>query len=129
MGVFLTKQASGFKYLTLQTTNSCSIKEYTLVKIGANSCPMVKKSLHKSYYKFRNGHSYLEWRILGFKEYLHRIVFRWRHLRLMVTPSGDVYIRRTGILEYQSGPKSFSFHGKCYSPLSKPPDLLLYAFI
>ena len=71
MGVFLMKQASGFKYLTLQTTNSCSFKEYTLVKIGANSCPMVKKPLHKSYYKFRNGHSYLEWRILGFKEYLH----------------------------------------------------------
>ena len=27
MGVFLMTQASGFKYLTLQTTNSCSFKE------------------------------------------------------------------------------------------------------
>ena len=104
MGVFLTKQASGLKWITLQTTNSCSIKEYTLVKIGANSCPMVKKPLHKSYNKFRNGHSYLEWCILGFKEYLHTLVFRWRHWRLTATPSGNVYIRRTGILEYQSGP-------------------------
>ena len=42
MGVFLTKQASGLKWITLQTTNSCSIKEYTLVKIGANSCPWLK---------------------------------------------------------------------------------------
>ena len=72
---------------------------------------MVKKPLHKSYTKFRNGHSYLEWCILGFKEYLHTLVFRWRHWRLTATPSGNVYIRRTGILEYQNGPNhSHSMH-------------------
>ena len=61
MGVFLTKQASRLKWITLQTTNSCSVKEYTLVcLIEANSCPMVEKPLHKCHNKFRNGHSYLE---------------------------------------------------------------------
>ena len=74
MSVLLTKQASGFKYLTLQTTNCCSFNLYTLVKIGANSCQMVEKHLYKSYCKFRNGHSYLEWRILGIKKYLHTIM-------------------------------------------------------
>ena len=103
IGIFLTKQARRLKWITLQTTNSCSVKVYTLVKIGANSCPMVEKHIHKSHGKFRNGHSYLEWRILGFKEYLHTLMFRWRHWRLTATPSGNVYIRRTGIMEYQSG--------------------------
>ena len=103
MDVFLTKQASRLKWITLQTTNSCSVKECTLVKIGTNSCPMVEKPLQKSHSKFRNSHSYLEWLILGFKEYLHTLMFRWRHWRLTATPSGNVYIRRTGILEYQSG--------------------------
>ena len=74
IGIFLTKQASRLKWITLQMTNSCLVKEYTLVKIGANSCPMVEKPLHKSHSKFRNSHSYLEWRILGFKEYLHTLM-------------------------------------------------------
>ena len=104
MGVLLTKQASGFKYLTLQTTRSCSFNLYTLVKIGANSCQMMEKHHYKSYCKFRNGHSYLEWRILGIKEYLHTIMCRWRHWRLTATPSGNMYKRRTGTREYQSGP-------------------------
>ena len=103
MGIFLTKQASRLKQITLQTTNSCSVKVYTLLKIGTNSCPMVEKHIHKSHGKFRNGHSYLEWRILGFKEYLHTLMFRWRHWRLTATPYGNVYIRRTGIMESQSG--------------------------
>ena len=103
IGIFLTKQASRLKWITLQTTNSCLVKEYTLVKISANSCPMVEKPLHKSHSKFGNSHSYLEWRILGFKEYLHMLMFRWRHWRLTATPSGNVYIRRTGIMEYESG--------------------------
>ena len=103
IGIFLTKQASRLKWITLQTTNSFSVKAYTLVKIGVNSSPMVEKHIHKSHGKFRNGHSYLEWCILGFKEYLHTLMFRWRHWRLTATPSGNVHIRRTGIMEYQSG--------------------------
>ena len=65
---------------------------------------MMEKHLYKSYYKFRNGHSYLEWRILGIKEYLHTIMCRWRHWRITATPSGNVYKRRTGTRESQSGP-------------------------
>ena len=57
MGIFLMKQASRLKRITLQTTNSGSAKLYILVKIGANSCPMVEKHIHKSHGKFRNGHS------------------------------------------------------------------------
>ena len=30
-------------------------------------------------------------------------MFRWRHWRLTAISSGNVYIKRTGILEYQSG--------------------------
>ena len=40
IGIFLTKQAGRLKWITLQTTNSCSVKVYTLVKIGTNSCPI-----------------------------------------------------------------------------------------
>ena len=104
IGTFLTKQVSRLKWIILQTTNSSSAKVYTLAKIGTNSCPMVEKRIHKSHGKFRNGHSYLEWRILGFRKYLHMLMFRWRRWRLTATPSGNVYIRRTGIMESQSGP-------------------------
>ena len=103
IGIFLTKHVTRLKRIILQTTNSSSAKVYTLAKIGANSCHMVEKHIHKSHGKFMNGHSYLEWRILGFKEYLHTLMFRWRHWRLTATPSWNVYIRRTGIMESQSG--------------------------
>ena len=47
----------------------------------------------------------------GIKECLHTIVFRWRHWRLTATPSGNVYKRRTGTLDYESGPNhSHSMH-------------------
>ena len=57
IGIFLTKQVSRLKLIILQTTNSSLAKVYTLAKIGANSCPMVEKRIHKSHGKFRNGHS------------------------------------------------------------------------
>ena len=104
IGMFLTKQVSRLKWIILQMTNSSSAKVYTLAKIGANSCPMVEKRIHKSPGKCRTGHSYLIWLILGFRKYLHMLMFRWRRWRLTATPSGNVYIRRTGITEYQSGP-------------------------
>ena len=37
------------KLVFLQTTNNSSAKLYTLAKIGANSCPMVEKRIHKSH--------------------------------------------------------------------------------
>ena len=104
MSTFLGKQVKRLKCLGLQTTNSCSSNFHTLAKIGANSCQMMEKHLYKSYYKFRNGHSYLEWPILGIREYLQTTMLSWRHWRLTATPSGNVYKRQTGTRESQSGP-------------------------
>ena len=104
IGIFLMKQVSRLKLVILQATNNSSAKLYTLAKIGANSCPMVEKRIHKSHGIFRNGHSYLEWRILRFRKYLHMLMFRWRRWRPPATPSGNGYIRRTGIMESQSSP-------------------------
>ena len=59
IGIFLTKQVSRLKLVILQTTNNSSAKLYTMAKIGANSCPMLEKRIHKSHGIFRNGHSYL----------------------------------------------------------------------
>ena len=104
IGIFLTKQVSRLKLVFLQTTNNSLDKLYTLAKIGTNSCPRVEKRIHKFHGIFRNGHSYLEWHILRFRKYLHTPMFTWRRWRLPATPSGNVYIRRTGIMDSQSGP-------------------------
>ena len=53
--IFLTKQVSRLKLVILQTTTSGSAKLYTMAKIGANSCPMVEKRIHKFHGIFRNG--------------------------------------------------------------------------
>ena len=129
IGIFLTKQVSRLKLVILQATNNSSAKVYTLAKIDAHSCPMVEKRIHKFHGIFRNGHSYLEWRILRFRRYLHTLMFRWRCWRPPAIPSGNRYIRRTGIMESQSGPNHSHFMVSVYAPLSKPPVLLLYAFI
>ena len=95
IGIFLTKQVSRLKLVILQTTNNGSAKLYAMAKIGANSCPMVEKRIHKSHGIFRNGHSYLEGRIFRFSKYLHSLMFRWRRWRPLAIPSGNGYIRRT----------------------------------
>ena len=110
MSSFLGKQAKRLKCLGLQTTNSCSSNFHTLAKIGANSCQMMEKHLYNSYCKFRNGHSYLEWPILGIWEYLQTTMRSWRHWRLTATPSGNVYKRRTGTLEFL---RADSGYGPC----------------
>ena len=99
IGIFLTKQVSRLKLVILQTTTSGSAKLYTMAKIGANSCPMVEKRIHKFHGIFRNAHSYLKGRILRISKYLHTLMFRWRRWRALTTPSGMGYIRRTAIME------------------------------
>ena len=99
IGIFLTKQVSRLKLAFLQMTNNSSAKSYTMAKIGASSCPMVEKRIHKFHGIFRNAHSYLEGCILRISKYLHTLMFRWRRWRPLATPSGMGYIRRTGIME------------------------------
>ena len=101
--IFLTKQVSRLKLVILQTTTSGSAKLYTMAKIGANSCPMAEKRIHKFHGIFRNAHSYLKGRIIRIGKYLHTLMFRGRRWRPLVTPPGMGYIRRTGIMECQSG--------------------------
>ena len=74
IGIFLTKQVSRLKLIILQTTTSGSAKLYTMAKIGANSCPMVEKRIHKFHGIFRNAHSYLKGRILRISKYLHTLI-------------------------------------------------------
>ena len=57
IGILLTKQVSRLKLVILQKTTSDSAKLYTMAKIGANSCPVVEKRIHKFHGIFRNGHS------------------------------------------------------------------------
>ena len=101
--LFSTKQVSRLKLVILQTTTSGSAKIYIMPKIGANSCPIVEKRIHKFHGIFRNAHSYLKGRILRISKNLYTLMFRWRRWRPLATPSGMGYIRRTGIMESQSG--------------------------
>ena len=89
IGIFLMKQDSRLKLVILQTITSGSAKLYTMAKIGANSCLMVGKRIHKFHGIFRNGHSYLEGRILRISKYLHTLMFRWRRWRPLATPLGS----------------------------------------
>ena len=74
-----------------------------MVKIGADSCPMVEKRNHKIQGIFRNAHSYLKGRIIGIGKYLHTLVLGWRRWKLLATPPGRGYKRRTETVECQSG--------------------------
>ena len=64
--MYLTKQVNRLKLVRLQTRTSNLAKLYTIEKFGAESCPMVRKQIHKFHNIFLNAYSYLKRRIMEF---------------------------------------------------------------
>ena len=94
--MYLTKQVNRLKLVRLQTRTSDLAKLYTIDKFGAESCPMVRKQIHKFHNILWNVYRYLK------GKYLHTVILGWRSRRPLATPPGMGYIRRTGIVECQS---------------------------
>ena len=128
--IYLTKQVSRLKLVNLQTTTSDLAKLYTMDKFDADSCPKVEKRNHKIHSILRNAHSYLKGCIMEIGKYLHTIILGWRNWKPLATPPprNGVYKAdwNRGVSESL---QPFSLHGKCYVSASKPPILVLYAFI
>ena len=101
--MYLTKQVNRLKLVRMQTRTSGLAKLYTIDKFGAESCPMVRKQIHKFHNILWNAYSYLKGCIMEFGKYLHTVILGWRSRRPLAIPPGMGYIRRTGIVECQSG--------------------------
>ena len=121
------------KLVRLQTRTSDLAKLYTIDKFGAESCPMVRKQIHKFHNTLWNAYSYLKRRIMEFGRYLHTRILGWRSRKPLANPpppppGNGVYKAdwNRGVSEWL---QPFSLHGKCYVSASKPPILFLYAFI
>ena len=79
--MYLTKQVNRLKLVRLQTRTSDLAKLYTIDKFGAESCPMVRKQIHKFHNILWNAYSYLKGRIMEFGKYLHTVILGWRSRR------------------------------------------------
>ena len=109
--MYITKQVNRLKLVRLQTRTSDLAKFYTIDKFGAELCPMVRKQIHKFHNILWNAYRYLKRRIMEFGRYLHTRILGWRSWKPLATPPGMGYIRRTGIMECQSGSNhSHSMH-------------------
>ena len=107
MYMYLTKQVDRLKLVRLQTRTSDLAKLYTINKFEAESCPMVRKQIHKFHNILWNAYSYLKRRIMEFGRYLHTKILGWRSQETTGNPPPPHarmgYIRRTGIMQCQSG--------------------------
>ena len=107
--MYLTKQTNRLKLVRLLTKTSDLAKLYTIVKIGAESCQMVKKRNHKFHNILWNAHSYLKGRIMEFGIYLRTVISRMEEPETPGNPPppppppGMGYIRRTEIVGCQRG--------------------------
>ena len=101
--MYLTKQVNRLILVGLQTKTSDLAKLYTMDKIGAESCQMVKNCIHKFHNRFWNAYSYLKRRMMEFGKYLHTVILGRRSRRPLATPPGMGYIRRTESVGCQSG--------------------------
>ena len=130
--MYLTKQVNRLKLVRLQTRTSDLAKLYTIDKFGAESCPMVRKQIHKFHNILWNAYSYLKGRIMEFGKYLRTVILGWRSRRPLEppppTPPDGVYKEdwNRGVQEWF---QPFSPHGKCHVSASEPPILFMYAFI
>ena len=127
--IYLMKQVNKWQPVGLPTITSGFVKLYAKVKIGTESCQMVKKRNHKFHNRFWNAYSYLKGRIMEFGKYLRTVIPGRRSRKPLATPPAMGYIRRTETVGMAEWFRSFSPHGKCYVSASKPPIPLLYAFI
>ena len=128
--MYLTKQVNRLKLVRLQTRTSDLAKLYTIDKFGAESCPMVRKQIHKFHNILWNAYIYLKTRIMEFGRYLHTRILGWRSRRSLAPPPPPNGVYKSdwnrGVPEWL---QPFSLNGKCYVSASKPPILFLYAFI
>ena len=84
--MYLTKQVNRLILVGLQTKTSDLAKLYTMDKIGAESCQMVKKRIHKFHNRFWNAYSYLKRRMMEFGKYLRTVILGRRSRRPWQTP-------------------------------------------
>ena len=101
--MYLTKQVNRLKLVGLPTKTSDLAKLYTMDKIGAESCQMVKKRNHKFHNRLWNAYSYLKGHIMEFGKYLHTVILGRRSRRPLATPPAMGYMRRTETVGCQSG--------------------------
>ena len=104
--MYLTKQVNRMKLVRLQTRTTDLAKLYTIDKFGVESCPMVRKQIHKFHNILWNAYCSLKRRIMEFGRYLHTRILSWRSRKPLATPPPPPrmrYIRRTRIVECQSG--------------------------
>ena len=131
--MYLTKQVNRLKLIRMQTKTSDLAKLYTIDKFGVESCPMVRKQIHKFHNILWNAYSYLKGRIMEFGKYLHMVILGWRSRRPLAPPPHPP--TRDGVYkaDWNHGVPEwlhpFSLHGKCHVSASEPPILFLYAFI
>ena len=74
------------KLVRLQTRTSNFTKLYTIGKFGAESCPIVRKQIHKFHNILWNAYSYLKRSIMEFGRYLHTIILGLKSRRPLATP-------------------------------------------
>ena len=84
--MYLTKQVNRLKLFGLPTKTSDLANLYTMDKIGAESCQMVKKRKHKFHNRLWNAYSYLKGRIMEFGTYLRTVILGRRSRRTLATP-------------------------------------------
>ena len=102
--MYLTKQVNRLELVGLLTKTSDLAKLYTMDKIGAESCQMVKRRNHKFHNRLWNVYSYLKGRIMEFGKYLRTVILGRRSRRPLATPPPVMgYIRRTETVGCQSG--------------------------
>ena len=101
--MYLTKQVNRLKLFGLPTKTSDLAKLYTMDKIGAESCQMVKKRNHKFHNRLWNAYSNLNGRIMEFGKYLRTAILGRRSRRPLATPPAMGYIRRTETVGCQTG--------------------------
>ena len=105
--MYLTKQVNRLELVGLLTKTSDLAKLYTMDKMGAESCQMVRKRNHKFHNRLWNAYSYVKWRIMEFGKYLHTVILGQRSRRSLAIPPGMGYIRRTETVGCQSGSDHF----------------------
>ena len=103
--MYLTKQVNRLILVGLETKTSDLAKLYTMDKIGAESCQMVRKRNHKFHNRLWNAYSYLKGRIMEFGIYLRTVILGRRSRRPLATPPPPVmgYKRRTETGRWQNG--------------------------
>ena len=84
--MYLTKLVNRLKLVRMQTKTSDLAKLYTIDKFGVESCPMVRKQIHKFHNILWNAYSYLKGHIMEFGKYLHTVILGWRSRRPLATP-------------------------------------------